>query len=139
MQQKIWCFSTPTEIAARAHKTNYFDWMLQGAKLYSALDNSYVRFVGNNERVRPICFETFPHAIACALSGEFVSAKNKRKVRRTLLAEAGVSCDLLTNIDFVDAAICALTATKFANGCFQFFGDASEGCIVTPRIDKSDR
>jgi hypothetical protein len=33
---------------------------LQGAKLYRALNSSFVRFDGRNERTRGICFETFP-------------------------------------------------------------------------------
>ena len=75
--------------------TNHFGWMLQGAKLYRALDKSFARFDGSNERARPICFETFPHAIACALNGAPVSAKNKRKVRGALLAKAGSLLRLL--------------------------------------------
>lgn len=134
MQEGIWCFSTPTEKVAKAHPTNHFGWMLQGAKLYRALDKSFARFDDNNERIRPICFETFPHAIACALNGPPVSAKNKRKVRRALLAKAGVSCDSLTNIDLVDAALCALTAQFFARRQYMHHGDAGEGCIVVPKL-----
>lgn len=47
MQQGIWCFSTPTEKAARVHPTNHLGWMLQGAKLYRALDKTFVRFDGS--------------------------------------------------------------------------------------------
>jgi predicted nuclease with RNAse H fold len=133
MQQKIWCFSTPTEKAALEHPTNYFGWMLQGAKLYRALDESLARFDGSNERARPIYFETFPHAIACALNGAPVSARNKRKVRSALLAKAAVCCDSLTNIDFVDAALCALAAEHFAHHRYTHYGDAGEGYIVVPR------
>jgi hypothetical protein len=73
MQQQIWCFSTPTEKTAKAHSKNHFGWMLQGAKLYRALDKTFARFDGSDERARPICFETFRHAIACALHGALVS------------------------------------------------------------------
>ena len=135
MHKGIWCFSTPTKTAAKAHPKNHFGWMLQGAALYRALDKAFARFDGSNERVRPICFETFPHAIACALSGALVTAKNKRETRRALLAKAGIRCDSLTNIDFVDAALCALTAEHFANGRYTHCGDADEGCIVTPKLD----
>jgi predicted nuclease with RNAse H fold len=134
MQQRIWCFSTPTEKAAKSHQTNYFGWMLQGAKLYRALDESFTRFNGSNGRIRPLCFETFPHAIACALNGAPVSARNKREVRRALLAKAAVCCDSLPNIDFVDAALCALSAEHFAHGRYMQYGDAIEGCIVVPRV-----
>lgn len=133
MQQGIWCFSTPTEKAADEHRTNHFGWMLQGAKLYRALDESFVRFDGRNARARPICFVTFPQAIACALSGAPVPARNKRKVRRALLARAGVCCDLLKNIDFVDAALCALAAQYLARRRVTLYGDPAEGYIVVPR------
>lgn len=132
MQQRIWCFSTPTEKTAKSHPTNHFGWMLQGAKLYHALDKSFARFDGSNEGARPICLETFPHAIACALNGEPMPAKGKRKVRRALLAKAEVCCDSLTNIDFIDAALCALAAEHFARRRYTRHGDASEGCIVVP-------
>lgn len=135
MKKGIWCFSTPTEKSATAHPKNYFGWMLQGAKLYRALNKSFARFDGSDERNRAICFETFPHAIACALNGVSVSARNKRKVRRALLAKAGISCDSLTNIDFVDAALCALTAQYFARRLIEKHGDSVEGFIVVPRIE----
>jgi predicted nuclease with RNAse H fold len=134
MQQGIWCFSTPTEKAAKSHPRNYFGWMLQGAKLYRALDKSFARFDGTNERARPICFETFPHAIACALNGAPVSARKKREVRRAFLEQMGICCDSLTNIDFVDAALCAVTAECFANRRYIHYGDAGEGYIVVPRL-----
>lgn len=137
MQKGIWCFSTPTERTAKAHPKNYFDWMLQGALLYRALDESFVRFDGSNERARPICFETFPHAIACALNGAPVLAADKRRVRRNLLAKAGVSCDSLTNIDFVDAALCALTARCFARQMIERHGDSIEGFIVVPKAARN--
>lgn len=132
MQQRIWCFSTPTEKAAKEHRTNHFGWMLQGAKLFRALEGSFASFIGSNERARPICFETFPHAIACALNGAPVAARNKRTVRRALLEKAGLCCDSLTNIDFIDAALCALAAQFFARSRFEYHGDAGEGCIVVP-------
>lgn len=134
MRQGTWCFSTPTEQAAKTHPTNHFGWMLQGAKLYRALDKTFARFYGSNARTRPICFETFPHAIACALNGAPVSAKSKSKVRRELLAKAGVSCDSLTNTDFVDAALCALTAQYFARRLIEKRGDSIEGFIIVPKI-----
>lgn len=133
MRQGIWCFSTPTEKAAKVHPTNHFGWMLQGAKLYRTLEKSFAHFNGSNERVRPICFETFPHAIACALNGTPVSARNKRTVRRALLARAGIDCDALINIDLVDAALCALSASQFAQGRFDKHGDTGEGFIVLPQ------
>jgi predicted nuclease with RNAse H fold len=134
MEKEIWCFSTPSEQVASNHPTRHYDWMLQGAKLYRALDRSFQRFDGTNGRSRPICFETFPHAIACALNGKPTSARNKRQVRRGLLERAAVCCDSLTNIDFIDAALCALAAEYFARRRCVHFGEAAEGCIVVPRV-----
>ena len=133
MREGIWVFATPTKKAAKDHPTDHFGWMRQGAKLFRALDKSFARFDGRYERTRPICFETFPHAIACALNGKPVLARNKRTVRRALLKKAGVCCDSLTNIDFIDAALCAVAAEYFAHRRCTHYGDASEGCIVVPR------
>lgn len=132
MQAEIWCFSTPTQRAANEHPTNHFGWMLRGAMLYRALDRSFARFDGSNDRARPICLETFPHAIACALNGKPVPAKDKRRTRRALLAKAGIDCESLGNIDFVDAALCALAAEYFARRKYKSHGDSSEGYIVVP-------
>ncbi|GEM_PF-4127682 len=38
----------------------------------------------------------------------------------------------LANIDFVDAALCALTAERFLLGKTISFGDQAEGFIVVP-------
>lgn len=133
MAQRIWCFSSPTEKAAREHPTNFFDWMLNGAVLYRELGKRYSLYDGTADGVRPICFETFPHAITCALTGEITSAKDKVKQRRQALEAAGIRCDALTNIDYVDAALCALAALRFSQRCFVRYGDAAEGFIVVPQ------
>lgn len=136
MTQRIWCFSSPTEKAAREHPKNYFGWMLNGACLYRELGKYYALYDGTRDRSRPICFETIPHAIACALAGAIVPARDKCRVRRQLLKDAGIACDLLTNIDYVDAGICALAAMWFTQGHFVRYGDPVEGFIVVPRLRK---
>jgi predicted nuclease with RNAse H fold len=133
MEAGISCFSTPTGKIARRHPTRHYAWMQNCARLYRALARHFRPFDGRNAGRRPIVFETFPHAIACALAGEIVSARNKRAVRRALLADAGVACDALTNIDFVDAALCAWAADLFARRRFGKHGDPVEGYIVVPR------
>ena len=40
---------------------------------------------------------------------------------------------ILTNIDMVDAALCALTAQHLLNRTFKTYGDAAEGFIVVPK------
>jgi predicted nuclease with RNAse H fold len=133
MKAGIHCFFSPSEQGAVNHPTDHYGWMRNGANLYRALERHCARYDGRNDDVRPIVFETFPHAIACAFAGEIVTARNKRVVRRALLARAGVDCDLLTNIDFVDAALCALTAEHFSRRTYRCMGDAAEGYIVVPQ------
>jgi predicted nuclease with RNAse H fold len=128
---RIWCFSTPREEAAKSHPTNYFGWMLNGAALYGTMDDHYRRFDGARSR-RPVCFETFPQAVACALAGRVVSAKNKAVARRALLSNAGVDTGSLRSIDAVDAALCALAAAYFLRNEYKTYGDRAEGFIVVP-------
>lgn len=60
--------SIPTHDAAIAHPNNDVGWMRKGAEPYRQIKQDYVLFgesvsSGNNR----VCFETFPHAIDCAL------------------------------------------------------------------------
>jgi hypothetical protein len=84
-------------------------------------------------REGPICFETFPHAVVCALLGRVVPAKPKKERRLGVLA--GIECDrdLLSNIDFIDAALCAVTAENFRRGRTEGLGSSGEGIIVVPK------
>lgn len=133
MKEKIWCFSTPTREKAEKHPKDNFRWMLNGAELYAVLETTHALFDGNSQQTSPqICFETFPQAIACALAGEIVSAKHKRRVRRDLLNCANIDTSKLTNIDQIDAALCAFTAHRFALGNYRCYGDATSGFIVVP-------
>jgi predicted nuclease with RNAse H fold len=135
MKEKIWCFSTPTLEMAVAHPKKNYDWMLSGAELFHLLiEASYNLFDGANKVASPVCFETFPHAVACALAGEIVSAKRKGIDRPKLLKRAGIDTISLNNIDFVDAALCAHTAYSLLDGNFKAYGDAAEGLIVVPTL-----
>ncbi len=82
----------------------------------------------------PLCFETFPQAVTCALAGEIVPARKKSVKRRELLRNAGIDTSDLTNIDSVNAALCALTARYFLSGNVKTYGDDAEGFIVVPAI-----
>lgn len=133
MQKGIWCFSSPSQQKAHApHRTGYYDWMLRGEELYQALEATHpllsaVPLTGN------ACFETFPHAITWHLRGGNANARAKRSQRRALLAQAGVDPAPFTNIDLVDAALCALTAHHVASGSpCAGYGDPSTGLIVVP-------
>ena len=126
----VHAFATPDRHTAE--NRDFYRWMLNGAELYSLLESRYTLFDGRNATSAPICFETFPHAVACALAGTIVSAKQKRIVRRELLREAQIDVTPLTNIDMVDAALCALAADRLLTGDFKTYGDAKDGFIVVP-------
>ena len=130
--EKIHSFSTPSRAAAE--NRDFYRWMFNGAELYRLLEFHYRLFDGRNVGIAPVVFETFPQAVACTLAGKIVSAKKKSTVRRALLAGAGFDIALLTNIDTVDAALCALTAQYLLAKEFKAYGDATEGFIVVPRI-----
>jgi predicted nuclease with RNAse H fold len=135
MADGIWCFSTPTQETAAAHPKNHFGWMLNGAELFCLLEEYYPLFEGTVVPIgNRVCFETFPQAIACALAGTLVSAKQKATIRRKLLVKAGVDMQPLTNIDSVDAALCAVTAHHLLTGTIKTYGDAETGLIVVPQL-----
>jgi predicted nuclease with RNAse H fold len=133
MQKGIWCFSSPSHQKAHTpHRTGYYDWMLRGEELYQALEATHpllsaLPLTGN------ACFETFPHAVTWHLRGGNANARAKQSQRRALLAQAGLDPTPFTNIDLVDAALCALTAHHLASGrpCTGY-GDPSTGLIVVP-------
>jgi len=130
--KQIHCFATPTYTDARANIKGFYDWMFNGEKLYECLESrQYLRFNGDRTE-EPMCIETFPHAIVCALAGVVVPARPKGKVRRAALRERGFDVSKLLNIDFVDAALCAVTAEAFRNNRYQLYGDRAEGFIVVP-------
>jgi predicted nuclease with RNAse H fold len=79
------------------------------------------------------CFETFPHAITWHLRNGEAKARQKRRQRTALLAQAGISTASLTSIDLIDAALCALAAHRVVSGaaCLAF-GEPDTGLIVVP-------
>lgn len=133
MEKRIWCFSTPTRAKAIGHPTNCFGWMLRGEELFQALDVDFPICRNLPVLGRSCYFETFPHAITWHLRGGNADASQKRKQRRALLAQAGIDLTELTNIDLVDAALCALTAYRAATGreCMSF-GEPNTGLIIVP-------
>ena len=128
----ISAFSTPTRATGEAHP--FYRWMVNGLALYKRLASHYCLYDGRSPLVEPFCFETFPHAIACALEGKRLSADRKRMDRRRLLERAGFAVQALTSIDQVDAALCALSAQHVLAGRFHTYGDAAEGFILVPHL-----
>lgn len=125
-------FATPSQSVGERHQ--FYRWMRNGAELFRLLRPQYQLFDGNYSTDSPVCFETFPHAVAYALAGKILPAKQKRADRPRLLRAAGLSIDSLTNIDLVDAALCALTAHYLLAGTFKIYGEAAEGVIVVPKV-----
>jgi predicted nuclease with RNAse H fold len=123
-------FATPSRTVGERHR--FYRWMCKGAELFRLLTPHYRLFDGQQSESHPVCFETFPHAVACALAKTILPAQNKRTDRPRLLREAGLSIDSLTNIDLVDAALCALAADHLLAGTFNTYGDATEGFIIVP-------
>jgi len=123
-------FATPSQTKGATNP--FYQWMVKGAELYRCFARDYPLFDGQPSVAGQICFETFPHAVACALARKRLSAGQKRADRSRLLREAGVSTKALTNIDWIDAALCALAAHHLITGTFQAYGDEAEGFIVIP-------
>lgn len=130
-KQGIHCFATPTRQCAENHDKGFYDWVFNGEKLYAQLRRNYQLFDGRG-RKDSVCFETFPHAIVCALARRVVPAKPKVKVRREALQNEGYNISTLSNIDFVDAALCAVAADAFRKDNYRCFGNPEEGFIIVP-------
>jgi predicted nuclease with RNAse H fold len=128
---KLHCFATPKREIAVKHNKGFYGWVFNGEKLYQQLREYYQLYDG--ERCKgPLCIETFPHAVACALAGKAVPAKHKASVRRNVLRDRGYDVSNLPNIDYVDAALCAIAADEFRRNNFQSFGNREEGFIIVP-------
>lgn len=127
--ETVQCFKTPAR--TRAMGRPFYEWVFHGEKLYQSLLLHYPLFDGTERRGKTV-IETFPHAITCALAGRLIPARPKATTRRRLLREEGYDDQPLANIDFVDAALCALAAVRFLFGRTRSFGDREEGFIVIP-------
>ncbi|HAL72499.1 MAG TPA: DUF429 domain-containing protein [Verrucomicrobiales bacterium] len=132
MREGIYCFSTPTEEEARNHPRGYYEWMLQGMTLHEALRRDFGLMSEEQALKNPVCFETFPQAVACVLAGRVVKAGVKRTIRRALLEEAGIQTASLRSMDLLDAALCAFTARQVIKGRFRIVGDSLSGCMILP-------
>lgn len=127
MGEGIGCFSTPTR--KNAEGRSFYSWVFNGERLYSSLRDHYPLFDGEQTK-EPMCIETFPHAIVCALAGRVVAAKPKARIRREVLRNLGYDAFSLPNIDFVDAALCAVAAEGFQHNRVSKYGNPEEGFIV---------
>jgi predicted nuclease with RNAse H fold len=134
-QQRIFCFATPTREHAISTQSGFYRWMLNGERVYETFAEHYQLFSKDVELGERVCFETFPHAIACAFLGrEIASAKKKVSQRREILEKVGIEVTALKSIDAVDAALCALTAKCLLEGKTHAYGDEAGGFIVVPAL-----
>jgi predicted nuclease with RNAse H fold len=132
-ERKIHCFATPTEGTAGAHKGGFYDWVFNGHRLYTQLRSSGYHIYDGKVTQGKIYFETFPHAIFCYLHGEVRPAKPKLSNRCGLLRDPKYGLSQIPNqIDFVDAALCAVAAEAFCKGRTWALGGPEEGLIVIP-------
>ncbi|MFM7129498.1 MAG: DUF429 domain-containing protein [bacterium] len=132
-QSGISCFFTPGRSDATAHPTGYYNWMLQGEKLYLKLNQTHPLYSGNPDCIsEPACFETYPHAIACRLSGQKLQARHKLPDRARILQQNHIMLPSFHEIDFIDAALCALMALQFSKMQFTALGDTDGGLIILP-------
>lgn len=130
----ISCFFTPRRNKAVAHPTGYYNWMLQGEKLYLKLNQSHSLYSGTPDCISDsTCFETYPHAIACRLSGCKLLARNKLADRSAILQQNNIILPFFHEIDFIDAALCALMALHFSQMQFSAFGEPAGGFIILPK------
>lgn len=129
----IFSFATPTRERAQANTSGFYGWMFNGERVYQALAATHPLLTERCYSSGKVTFETFPHAVTCAMLGtEMTSAKRKRQQRRQLLEAAGIDTRCLKSIDAVDAALCALTAQYLVAGKTDAYGDADSGYIVVP-------
>lgn len=134
----IRCFFTPDRDRAVNHPTGYFDWMLQGERLYHSLAISHKIYQGDlSSNPSNVCFETFPHAVSTLLSGKITGKSSKFEQRSHILLNHGLKLPAKIGIDHVDALICALTAVYFLGNLFQSLGDRESGLIVLPKPCKN--
>jgi predicted RNase H-like nuclease len=134
-KKRITCFATPKREKAVDPAVINFRWMLEGEKVYQALARTHPLATAKPQPGQQCCFETYPHAITWHLRGDNAQAPQKRQQRRELLDKAKIDLTKLTNIDLVDAALCALTAHHAAMGwSLCEYGDAETGVIIVPEL-----
>ena len=132
-REGVHCFFTPSNAMRKASKSKSwnYEWIANAHEVYARLRADYPLF-DRTWRAKGICIESYPHAVECALGCDTIVAKRKVARRRELLDQLGIENKLLPNIDYVDAALCAITALRFSVRKYRAYGDRNEGFIVVP-------
>ena len=127
--------SPPRRLSGQARTSGFYEWMFNGARVYKVFADTHPLLRTGRYSGEPATFETFPHAITCALLGrDFALANQKRTQRRRLLEELGLDTAQLKSIDFLDAALCAVTAQRLIQGKTRAYGDDAGGYIFVPKL-----
>lgn len=129
----IRCFYTPTR--ELAIKSSFYDWVFNGETLYQKLNLPI--FMGAKTEM-PCIIETFPHGVHLSLwarEPESISDGNKFLTRKlTLTQKANYEIGQLNSQDFIDAALCAISADYFVDRQVTAYGSSEEGFIVLPNL-----
>jgi predicted nuclease with RNAse H fold len=126
----IQAFNTPSDHRMAEHP--FYEWMVVGFQIYSAIADSFPRYHGGSN-VKGTALEVFPHATAVVLSGTLPPAGvATHRWRRSVLDEHGVDARALRSADQVDAGLAALTGLYALERRFSAPGDPKEGVIVVP-------
>ncbi|MEM5420527.1 DUF429 domain-containing protein [Paraburkholderia ferrariae] len=132
-RQRIFSFATPTRQRADENPGRFYRWMFNGEAIYQVFSSDYPLLTSRDFQGGRVSFETFPHAVTCALRGkEGTSAKEKRRQRPEVLESAMIDASGLKSIDDFDAALCALTARYLVEGRTYAYGDVNGGYIHVP-------
>ena len=132
-RQRIFSFATPTRKRADENPGGFYRWMFNGEAIYQVFSSAYPLLTSRDFQGARVSFETFPHAVTCALRGkEGTSAKEKRRQRPEVLESAKIDASGLKSIDDFDAALCALTARYLVEGRTYAYGDVEGGYIHVP-------
>lgn len=132
-RQRIFSFATPTRKRADENPSRFYRWMFNGEQIYQVFSSAYPLLTSRKFEGGRVSFETFPHAVTCALRGkEGTSAKEKRWQRPNVLESAKIDASDLKSIDDFDAALCALTARYLIEGQTYAYGDMGGGYIHVP-------
>ncbi len=135
MGRGIQCYATPSK---RYGDSAFYDWMRTGHEAFSSAEQAGYPLYLKGRSVRGRAVEIYPHAIAVVLRGVLppsgCSKRKgcKRRWRLDVLEQHGVDTARLRNLDFVDAALGALTGLFALEGKFCAVGDPDEGMIVLP-------
>lgn len=129
----IQSFYTPTrEQAARAGA--FYAWVFSGEKVHEAARRTHSAYAGTGS-IWGHSIEVFPNATVRLLSGQRPPVGvSKSAWRRQVLSGQGVAENELPNLDYVDAALCALTGLYALDGDYQAFGKPSEGLLIAPAV-----